>query len=298
VLTLGHHGRPKGVLYSHRALVCTRWPRVPQLPGAHRERHCVCQSCPCFTSMLGLAFSCTFFDCDQILPGPHLDARSVAGCLESETGHPHRRVPTVAGALAGARSATRTLRSSRLRSVVVGAARFPPSVISRFQERHNLTVLHAWGMTEITPSALSAPARIARTGPSGGTVSLPRQAGHAAARLSRFAARRWRPDPLGRHDARRTRMRGPVGRRSAIYHADETTDRFCDERMVQTGDIVRIDPSGCIDSPTARKDLVQIWWRIDQSVALERADGHPAAPRRCIAVPHAGWASAPLAVAC
>ena len=89
-------------------------------------------------------------------------------------------------------------------------------------------------------------------------------------------------------------VRGPwVAER--YYHADENDDRFCEDGWFKTGDIVRIDPSGCIELADRTKDLVKSGGEWISSVALEGAlMGHPAvAEAAVIAVPHAELGRAP-----
>jgi fatty-acyl-CoA synthase len=127
----------------------------------------------------------------------------------------------------------------------------------------------------------------------------------------RYRARQGRPLPLveirGRGDdglipwdgetLGELEVRGPwIAER--YYHADQNDDRFCADGWFKTGDIVRIDPSGCIELADRSKDLVKSGGEWISSVALENAlMGHPAvAEAAVIAVPHASWGERPLAV--
>ena len=100
----------------------------------------------------GLPFSCTLFGCDQVLPGPHLDAKSVAELLEGERVTLTAGVPTVwLALLQELDQQPGTLRSQpaaqRRGRWQCGAAGDDP----RLSGAPHLTVLHAWGMTETTP---------------------------------------------------------------------------------------------------------------------------------------------------
>ena len=106
-----------------------------------------------------------------------------------------------------------------------------------------------------------------------------------------------RPDPWDGLTLGELEVRGPwVAER--YYHADENDQRFCEDGWFKTGDIVRIDPSGCIELADRSKDLVKSGGEWISSVALESAlMGHPAvAEAAVVAVPHASWGERPLAV--
>ena len=298
--TSGTTGRPKGVLYSHRALVLHSMAQGFRGCLGLTEDDTVLPIVPMFhVNAWGLPFSCTLFGCDQMLPGPHLDAKSVAELLESERVTITAGVPTVwLALLQELDQQPGRYDLSRLHSVVVGGSAVPPAMIRGFQERHSLTVIHAWGMTETTPV--------------GSFCRMPASLEQAPVdEQYRYRARQGMPLPLVEIRARgdeglvawdgvtlgELEVRGPwVAER--YYHADENDPRFCEDGWFKTGDIVRIDPSGCIELADRTKDLVKSGGEWISSVALEGAlMGHPAvAEAAVVAVPHASWGERPLAV--
>lgn len=297
--TSGTTGRPKGVVYSHRALM------LHSLALGMRDCLGLCRDdtvlpiVPMFhVNAWGLPFACTLLGCDQVLPGPHLDARSVVDLLESERVTLTAGVPTVWLALLQELDENPGKYDLRaLRALVVGGSAAPAGLIRGFQERHGLHVLHAWGMTELTPV---------------GTVcQMPRELLQAPLDDQyRYRAMQGTPLPLVEIRARGDRglvpwdgqtlgeleVRGPWV--AAHYYKGEDRDaRFTEDGWFKTGDIVRITKGGCLELADRSKDLVKSGGEWISSVALENAlMGHPAvAEAAVIAVPHPKWDERPLA---
>lgn len=297
--TSGTTGRPKGVVYSHRALTLHSLALgMRDSLGLGRD-DIVLPIVPMFhVNAWGLPYSCAFFGCDQVLPGPHLDATSVAELLAGERVTFTAGVPTVWLALLQELDANPGRYDlSALRALVVGGSAAPLSMIRGFEERHGIHVLHAWGMTEMTPV---------------GTVcNLPRELRDAAPEdRFRYRAKQGTPVPLVEIRARGDRglvpwdgetlgeleVRGPWVARS-YYHGESADSRFCEDGWFKTGDIVRIAADGCVELADRSKDLVKSGGEWISSVALENAlMGHASvAEAAVIAVPHPKWDERPLA---
>lgn len=298
--TSGTTGRPKGVLYSHRAIL------LHSLGQGLRDTLGICESdvllpvVPMFhVNAWGMPFTGTFFGCDQVLPGPCLDAMSVAELLSAERVTVTAGVPTVwLGLLQELDANPGKYDLSRLRAIAVGGAAAPPALISGFQERHNLAVVHAWGMTETTPL--------------GTLCHLPESLeGAPVEEQYRYRARQGTPMPLVEIRAMSAQgevpwdgqtmgeleVRGPWVA-AQYYNVQGPDDRFSADGWFRTGDIVTISPSGCIELTDRSKDLVKSGGEWISSVALESAlMCHPSvAEAAVIAVPHPKWDERPLAV--
>ncbi len=152
--TSGTTGRPKGVLYSHRAIVLHSFALGLRDALSIGEDDTVLPIVPMFhVNAWGLPFAAPLFGASQVFPGPYLDAPSVARPAGPGTCDLDRRR---ADGLARqcCRNSTRIPASydlSALRAIVVGGSAAPLSMIRGFEERHGLSILHAWGMTEMTP---------------------------------------------------------------------------------------------------------------------------------------------------
>ena len=179
---------------------------------------------------------------------------------------------------------------SSLHRMVVGGAAVPQSMIEGF-ERHGLEVLQAWGMTETSPLGT-----VCHASPSLGRGSPEQYAYRArqgvAVPLVEIRARNedgevpWDDETMGELE-----VRGPWV--ASGYHGGEGTEKFTEDGWFATGDVVTIDPGGCIKICDRAKDLVKSGGEWISSVDMENLlMAHPAvAEAAVIAVPDERWGS-------
>ncbi|WP_029215150.1 long-chain fatty acid--CoA ligase [Kallotenue papyrolyticum] len=297
--TSGTTGRPKGVLYSHRALALHSLAVALADCLALSERDAVLPVVPMFhANAWGLPFAATMVGAKQVFPGPHLDPESLLDLFEREQVTMTAGVPTIWLGVVQAldRQPERWRLTPGMRMAVGGSA--APEGLIRALDRHNLRLIHAWGMTEMSPV---------------GTVS------HLAPDLldappdTQYAYRALQGRPLpfieirARGDAGfvpwdgtsmgELEVRGPWVA-SAYYNAPEGDDKFTEDGWFRTGDVVTIDPRGYVKITDRTKDLIKSGGEWISSVDLENAlMGHPAvAEAAVIAVAHPKWQERPLAV--
>ena len=98
----------------------------------------------------GIPYSAALTGCKLVFPGPALDGKSVYELIEAEQVTYAAGVPTVWQMLLG-HMKPEGLRFSSLKRTVIGGSACPPAMITAFQEVYGVTVLHAWGMTEMSP---------------------------------------------------------------------------------------------------------------------------------------------------
>lgn len=297
--TSGTTGRPKGVVYSHRALTLHALALgMRDSLGLGRD-DTVLPIVPMFhVNAWGLPYSCAFFGCDQVLPGPHLDAKSVAELLAGERVTFTAGVPTVWLALLQELDANPgRYDMSALRALVVGGSAAPLSMIRGYEERHGIHVVHAWGMTEMTPvgTVCNVPPELRDASPDDrlryrAKQGTPLPLVEIRARGDRGLVA-WDGDTLGELE-----VRGPWIAAS-YYHGEAKDSRFCEDGWFKTGDIVRITADGCVELSDRSKDLVKSGGEWISSVALENTlMGHASvAEAAVIAVPHPKWDERPLA---
>ena len=151
--TSGTTGRPKGALYSHRAICLHSMASAMTDMLGVRERDVVMPVVPMFhVNAWGLPFTSTLVGAKQVMPGPHLDPESLLENLAQEKVTVTAGVPTIFfGVLRKLDEDPDAYDLSAVRDMIIGGSAAPGGMIRAFEERHGLNVLHAWGMTETTP---------------------------------------------------------------------------------------------------------------------------------------------------
>jgi fatty-acyl-CoA synthase len=297
--TSGTTGRPKGVVYSHRALVLHSL--VAALPDqlAVSARDSILPVVPMFhANAWGLPYAAALAGARLIFPGPHLDAVSVLDLFVKERVTMTAGVPTVwMGILAALDAEPQRWDLSKLDRLIVGGAAVPRSTFEGF-DRHGLTVVQAWGMTETAPlgAICRLPARLDGSEPDQQYGFRTRQG--VASPFFDIRARdddgheiAWDDTAMGELE-----VRGPWV--AASYQGGRGAENFTADGWFKTGDVVRIDPNGCIRICDRSKDLVKSGGEWISSVDLENhLMAHPAIMQAAvIAVPDDQWGERPLAV--
>jgi fatty-acyl-CoA synthase len=149
--TSGTTGNPKGALYSHRSTVLHTFAIA--LPDALNcsASDVILPVVPMFhVNAWGLPYAACMTGSKLVFPGPGLDGKSLYELFESERVTLSAGVPTVWQGLLGYVQAN-DLRFSTMRRTVIGGSACPPAMMKTFQEGYDVQVLHAWGMTEMSP---------------------------------------------------------------------------------------------------------------------------------------------------
>jgi len=298
--TSGTTGRPKGVLYSHRAIVLHSMAAGFRDSLAIGEDDTVLPIVPMFhVNAWGLPFTAALFGSRQVFPGPFLDPVSVLELLVKERVTVTAGVPTVwLGVLQELDRNPGAYDLSALRAIAVGGSAAPVSMIRGYQERHGIAIVHAWGMTELTP--LGTLCRVPSSMAGASEEERYRYRGKQGTPLPYVEVRArgdnglvpWDGETMGELE-----VRGPWVA-SSYYNTQGPDERFTGDGWFRTGDIVTIAPNGCIEIADRAKDLVKSGGEWISTVALENAlMGHPSvAEAAVIAIPHPKWDERPLAV--
>ena len=298
--TTGTTGAPKGVLYSHRALVLHSFGLALSSGMRLTERDTILPVVPMFhANAWGLPFAAVMLGAKMVMPGPHLDPASLVDLFQREKVTIAAGVPTIwMGVLQYLDANPGKFDVSTIHSMYVGGSAVPQALIEAFERRYGLKIYQAWGMTEMSPlgTVANVPAAIDEA-PSEEMFRVRAKQGRAGA--VRRAARARRRRARRRGTASRwasSKCAGP-GSPAAYYNRDDCADRFTDDGWFKTGDIVTIEEDGTIQVQDRSKDLIKSGGEWISSVALECAlMGHPAvAEAAVIPVAHPKWDERPLA---
>ncbi len=298
--TSGTTGRPKGVLYSHRAIVLHTLGTAIQSETSMGERDTILPVVPMFhVNAWGMPFTATMMGTKQVFPGPYLDGASLAELMSEEAVTLSCGVPTLwLGLLQVLDENPDKYDLSHLRNILSGGQAAPESLMRGFKERHGIDFAQGWGMTETTPV--------------GSVCHPPYELGPLTdEELYYYKTKSGRPLPFvelrlrsGDEDVSwdgtslgELEVRGPWVAAS-YYNMPEESERFTADGWFKTGDIATIDELGYLEIRDRAKDVIKSGGEWISSVALENAlMGHPAvAEAAVIGVPDQRWLERPLAV--
>jgi fatty-acyl-CoA synthase len=149
--TSGTTGNPKAALYSHRSTTLHAYAAALPDVMCLSARDAVLPVVPMFhVNAWGIPYSAALTGCKLVFPGPAMDGKSVYELIEAEKVTYAAGVPTVWQMLLGHMKPA-GLRFSTLKRTVIGGSACPPAMIHSFREDYGVEVLHAWGMTEMSP---------------------------------------------------------------------------------------------------------------------------------------------------
>ncbi|HJN44130.1 MAG TPA: long-chain fatty acid--CoA ligase [Vicinamibacterales bacterium] len=297
--TSGTTGDPKGALYSHRSMFLHTLGENQGTALGLTEADVVLAVVPQFHAMSwGLPFACTLAGAELIMPGPHLQPAPLAELIESYRVTVAAGVPSIWNGLYHELKTT-PRDISCVRELVVGGSAMPRSLIEGYERDLGVNVLHAWGMTELSPLGTLSKLRRehqdlpaaeqwdvkARQGYPLGGVEL-RIVGEDGTVLP------WDGETMGELQAR-----GPWVIRS-YFKRDPTPEHFTADGWFRTGDVATISPDGYMTITDRTKDLVKSGGEWISTVALESAlmAHEQVLEAAVIAVPDEKWTERPLAV--
>jgi fatty-acyl-CoA synthase len=292
--TSGTTGNPKGVLYSHRSNVLHAMGECMADSIGMRADDRVMPVVPMFhANAWGIPYGSALTGAALVMPGRDLSAPALAGLIEAERVTLSAAVPTIwMDLLRHADEHSPDLSSVRL--VVCGGSAVPLSLMQQFEQRHDVHILQAWGMTETNPlgSVARPPAGVEEEVHWRYRATAGRPAALVEARLVRDGGEEvpWDGKSTGE-----LQVRGPwVARR---YYRDEGSEEKFDDGWLRTGDIAAIDEAGYIIISDRTKDVIKSGGEWISSVELENEImAHPAVREAAvIARPDERWGERPLA---
>jgi acyl-CoA synthetase (AMP-forming)/AMP-acid ligase II len=294
--TSGTTGNPKGALYSHRSTVLHAFGA--SLPDAMclSARDAILPVVPMFhVNAWGAPHAAPLTGAKLVLPGKDLDGKSLYELMESERVTFSAGVPTVwLGLLNYMREAG--VKFSTLNRTVIGGSACPPAMLRSFEDDYGVQVIHAWGMTEMSPlGTLSRLTWEQSQRPLAEQRKSLEKQGHAIYGVDmKIVGEDGRELPWDGVAFGDLHVRGPwvIDR---YFHKDESP---LVDGWFPTGDVATIDPDSFLHITDRSKDVIKSGGEWISSIDVENvAIAHPAvAEAACIACAHPRWTERPLLV--
>jgi len=296
--TSGTTGNPKGALYSHRSTMIHAYGAA--LPDALNlsARDVVLPVVPMFhVNAWSLPYSCAMVGAKMVFPGPHLDGKSLHNLFETVGVTFSAGVPTVwLGLLSYMKE--QKLKFSTLKRTVIGGSACPSAMIRAFQDEYGVEVLHAWGMTEMSPLGTVTTFKAKHAGwTKEQRVALQNKQGRAIFGVDmRIVGEDGSELPNDGKAFGDLQVRGPWVIQS--YFKGEGGDPLR-QGWFPTGDVATLDPDGYMQITDRSKDVIKSGGEWISSIDLECiAMAHPAiAEAAVIGIKHPKWDERPIVVA-
>ncbi len=291
--TSGTTGNPKGVLYSHRSNVLHALGQCLADSFGLSADDRIMPVVPMFhANAWGMPYACCLAGTDMVMPGSDLTPPALAALIAEERVTLSAAVPTIWMDLLR-HADLESCDLSSLRLVICGGSAVPTTLMQDFEERHDIPILQAWGMTETSPLG-----SIARA-PAGASVPEHWRCRSTAGRPSPLVETRIVGDddeevPWDGESTGELEVRGPWVARA--YYGEDDDDGKFHAGWLRTGDIAAIDERGYIMISDRAKDVVKSGGEWISSVTLENeVMAHPDVQEAAvIARPDERWGERPL----
>ena len=293
--TSGTTGNPKAALYSHRSTILHAFAAALPDVMCISARDSILPVVPMFhVNAWGIPYSAAMTGAKLVFPGPALDGKSVYELIEAEGVTFAAGVPTVWQMLLGHMKPS-GLKFSKLNRTVIGGSACPPAMIESFRNDYNVDVLHAWGMTEMSPLGTLCTLKNKHLNlPADAQMKIRMKQGRAIygidMKIVNDAGHELPHDGKAYGDLL---VKGPWVVRE--YFKQEGASPLVDG-WFPTGDVATIDEDGFMQITDRSKDVIKSGGEWISSIDIENiAMSHPAvAMAACIGVRHPKWDERPI----
>ena len=293
--TSGTTGNPKGALYSHRSTVLHSYASAMPNGLNVSAMDTVLPVVPMFhVNAWGLPYSVLLSGAKMVFPGAALDGKSLYDLFEAEGVTFSAGVPTVWLGLINY-AVQNNLTFSSFRRTVIGGSACPPAMMDTLMDRFGVEVVHAWGMTEMSPLGTAGvlQARHASLSKDEQRKILQKQ-GHAIYGVDmKIVDDEGVELPWDGVTYGHLLVKGPWI--IASYYKNEGGDVLQDG-WFPTGDVATIDADGYLQITDRSKDVIKSGGEWIGTIDLENiAMAHPAVLQAaCIGIYHPKWDERPL----
>ena len=296
--TSGTTGDPKGVLYSHRSnVIHALIAAMPDALGISANES-IMPVVPMFhANAWGITFAAPLCGAKIVNPGPMMDGASIYELLDSEQVTFTAAVPTVWLMLLNHLEETGK-QLPHLKRVVIGGSAAPRSMIQKFQDNYDVQVVHAWGMTEMSPLGTLGSLKPAYAGLEGDNrLNIQEKQGYAPFGVEmkitddNNVEMPWDGKTFGK-----LKVRGPAVAKG--YFGGAGAEQFDEDGYFDTGDVAHMDPQGYMQITDRAKDVIKSGGEWISTIDIENlAMGHPGvAEAAVIGIAHPKWDERPLLI--
>ena len=297
--TSGTTGRPKGVVYSHRAIALHSYSiSLPDHFAISRNDTILAAMSMFHANAWGMPFAAVMNGSSLVLPGPNLQPETILDLLAANQVTLTGAVPTVWLSVVDKleKQPERWRLANGLRVVVGGSA--SPETLFRRLDNFGVRMIHIWGMTETAPMAtVCTPKPSMESWSEDEKYELRAKQGLASPFIEIRAMDATGEVPWNGESPGELEVRGPFVAAS-YYKQPEENSQWSQDGWLRTGDVVTIDSEGYVKITDRTKDLIKSGGEWISSVDVENAlVAHPSvAEAAVIAVPHTKWQERPLAL--
>jgi len=291
--TSGTTGNPKGVLYSHKSNILHAQASLNAMPIGPDET--ILMVVPLFHVLAwGIPYYGPMNGSKLVMPGMQMEGEPLYDLIDKEEVTLAFGVPTIwMGLLTYCRDNNKILTS--VRNTIIGGSALSLPTLQEFDEVHDVNVIHAWGMTEMSPL---------------GTINVPTPEMENMGKEEKYAIQLKQGKPIygvelkvvddaGIELPKDGESQGHLMVRGAWIlqkYFKAENDAVDKDGWFDTGDISVLDQDGYMIIKDRAKDVIKSGGEWISSIDLENAAfGHPDIAEACVVgIPHPKWDERPM----